>query len=190
MTDDIPDFGTPSVNYGANENISEGDEEATGASNSFRAAAESIRTGGFSMVSPSNMLISIRDLEFIHESAKEYDLVPSMEGENIALVPDENLLYTNSNAGQLYYSEKSFYNKANPPEYVITCSPYIYRHVLSELDQSKSVPCGLYFCCQGGEFGAHVGSSHDEDVVDIRLAYVLLALFFLSMIILSTEYSR
>mmetsp|Transcript_14263 Transcript_14263/g.31152 ORF Transcript_14263/g.31152 Transcript_14263/m.31152 type:complete len:148 (+) Transcript_14263:1-444(+) len=132
-------------------------------------------------VASTNMMLSIRDVEFVRDVSEEYGMVPSMEGENIAMVADENLLYTDTIAGKVYYSEKSFYNAQHQPEYVVTVSPHIYQNILTELHQSKAVPCGMYFCCQGGEFGAHVGASHDEDVVNINVAKVLLSVFFASL---------
>mmetsp|Transcript_34771 Transcript_34771/g.72370 ORF Transcript_34771/g.72370 Transcript_34771/m.72370 type:complete len:207 (-) Transcript_34771:69-689(-) len=178
LTDAIPLYGSTE--------IIEGDEEQDGDEGvlSFREVATSARAVG-TVVSPSNMMLSTRDTKFVRETSKEYDMVPSLVGENMALVADENLLYTNSKAGKLYYSENSFYNPNHPPEYVVTVSPYIYRNMLTELDHSRSVPCGMYFCCQGGEFGAHVGASHDEDNVNIKLAQFLLALFFASLAIVS-----
>ena len=55
-----------------------------------------------------------------------------------------------------------------------------YRRVLAEVNDSQEVPCGLYFCCHGGD-GAHTGVSHD-DRVDIRLAWVALACRFCSAV--------
>lgn len=171
-------YGTTNV-YEEEEDI-----EANEARDSFNEAAQSSRSA-LSHVGPANKMVSIRSLKFIKETSDEYDMVPSLVGENMALVADDNLLYSEHRAGKLYYSEQAFYNPNISPEYVVTVSPHIYRDILTELDHSSSIPCGMYFCCQGGEFGAHVGASHDEDNVDIKLAQVLLAIFFTTLAVLS-----
>lgn len=97
----------------------------------------------------------------------EIEIVPTLLTHNVALVTDPNL--THGEQGKLYYSVDSFYNTQEPPEYALTVNDTIYRRIMEEIATARNVPCGLYFCCHGGD-GAHTGSSHD-DFVDIRLAW-------------------
>jgi|Transcript_31266 hypothetical protein len=69
------------------------------------------------------------------------------------------------------------------PQYALTVSCDIYQKILAEVSDAHRTPCGLYFCCHGGD-SAHVGVSHD-DYVDIRLAWLLVSILFGVMIILS-----
>jgi hypothetical protein len=132
-----------------------------------------------SPVGLTNLMLSVRHPTM--PRADDYEMVPTMLEENVSLVCDPNLL--RREPGTFYYAEKSFYNKDYPPSYVITVNPDIFQQILDEVHNAETVPCGLYFCCQGGD-AAHAGVSH-EDYVDIRLAWTLVAVVFGVMLIIS-----
>jgi len=67
----------------------------------------------------------------------------------------------------------------------MTVQSDIYTRILDEVNEARTVPCGLYFCCHGGD-GAHTGVSHD-DYVDIKLAWIIVA--FLFAILLMIEFT-
>ena len=69
--------------------------------------------------------------------------------------------------------EEAFYNRTEDLEYALSISPHIYRKMVNEVNDSYSVPMGLYFCCHGGD-GAHSGNARD-DHVDITVAYIVVA---------------
>lgn len=107
----------------------------------------------------------------------EIALAPTLLSHNVALVTDPNL--THGQQGQFYYAVDSFYNTKEDPEYALTVNDSIYRRMIEEIASGRNVPCGLYFCCHGGD-GAHTGLSHD-DHVDIRLAWAAIACIFAGM---------
>eukprot|EP00977_Amphora_coffeiformis_P009688 scaffold2230_cov187-Amphora_coffeaeformis.AAC.8 len=111
----------------------------------------------------------------------KYKIIPTLTEERFALVCDANL--TKRDKGGLYYDETAFYNDQAVPYFVVTVNPYIYQNVMSEVWHSTTVPCGMYFCCQGGD-GAHTGEAH-EDFVSIHLAYAAVALVFLAMFVVA-----
>lgn len=76
-----------------------------------------------------------------------------------------------------------FYNKEEKPQYALTVNSDIYQKILAEVNDAHRVPCGLYFCCHGGD-AAHTGVSHD-DYVDIRLAWALVFIIFGVLLFLS-----
>lgn len=108
-------------------------------------------------------------------------MIPSLLQENVALVCDTNLYKRDK--GRLYYDETAFYNADAVPYFCITVNPFIYENMIHEVWVSTAVPCGMYFCCQGGD-AAHTGATH-EDYVSIRLAWFLVGLFFLAILIAS-----
>ena len=102
-----------------------------------------------------------------------FDKVPSQPPNSIKLVTDPNL--EEFEKGTVYINEKSIYHRDGvPPDYALTVNTDIYRRILCEVNDSRDVPCGLYFCCHGGD-GAHSGVAPHDDHVDIRLAWVALA---------------
>jgi hypothetical protein len=109
------------------------------------------------------------------------DLVPTQLTDNVKLVTDPNLDSTQK--GTLYYSEGAFYNNFQEPQYALTVHCDIYSRILREVYDATATPCGLYFCCHGGD-AAHTGVSHD-DYVDIRMAWMLLTAIFLALMFLS-----
>ena len=116
-----------------------------------------------------------------NDSHELYQTIPSLMQERVALVCDANLHVRDK--GRLYYDESSFYNDGAMPYFVITVNPYIYKNIMHEVWHATSVPCGMYFCCQGGD-GAHTGEAH-EDFVSIQFAWFLVGVAFLAMIIVS-----
>ena len=107
---------------------------------------------------------------------EDYKMIPSLLQENVALVCDTNLYRRDK--GRLYYDETAFYNAEAVPYFCITVNPYIFQNMMQEVALSTRVPCGMYFCCQGGD-AAHTGGS--EDYVSIRLAWFLVALLFIAI---------
>jgi hypothetical protein len=105
--------------------------------------------------------------------------------ENPTLLKDNVRLFTVDDVekeGILYMNEEAFYNKNVDPQYALSVSPHIYRKMVDEVNDSYSIPLGLYFCCHGGD-GAHTGIAHD-DYVDIEVAYALAGIFFFIIILL------
>jgi hypothetical protein len=109
----------------------------------------------------------------------EIEIAPTLLTHNVALITDPNLIH--GEQGKLYYAVDSFYNTKENPEYALTVNDTIYRRVLEEIATARDVPCGLYFCCHGGD-GAHTGFSHD-DFVDIRLAWTAIGCIFVGLTI-------
>ena len=118
----------------------------------------------------------------IRTTADKFQLetVPSEMKNNIKLVTDPNL--DKFETGSVYINEASMYIPGAEPEYALTVNTDIYARILNEINDSFDVPCGLYFCCHGGD-GAHTGVASHHDHVDIRLAYVFLGLIFGTMMI-------
>jgi hypothetical protein len=124
------------------------------------------------------------------EPERQYNLVPTQIKDNVKLVNDPNLAddddadggNNGGGAGRLYYKASAFYNPREEPQYALTMNPAIFQQILNEVVDATSTPCGLYFCCHGGD-GAHTGVSHD-DYVDIRLAWILVGLVFGGMLTL------
>jgi len=111
-----------------------------------------------------------------------FDKVPSQPPNSIKLVTDPNL--EEFEKGTVYINEKSIYHRDGvPPEYALTVNTDIYRRILGEVNDSRQVPCGLYFCCHGGD-GAHSGVAPHDDHVDIRLAWAALACILGAMMFL------
>lgn len=136
---------------------------------------------GMKRMNASNIWTSMRFTESFAEYGDEYQLVPTQLDDNVKLVPDPNLDPTER--GTLYYAEDSFYNREEKPQYCLTVGTDIYKKVLAEVSDAQRIPCGLYFCCHGGD-GAHTGVSHD-DYVDIKMAWALVLIFFGVMLYLS-----
>lgn len=113
------------------------------------------------------------------EQHTHYKSIPSLVQERVALVCDANLHAHDK--GRLYYDETAFYNNQVVPYFVVTVNPFIFQNVMHEVWHSTSVPCGMYFCCQGGD-GAHTGVAH-EDFVSINFAWGLVALVFLGILV-------
>lgn len=133
---------------------------------------------GTSKVATANVWASKRITQSFIDYGGKYEEVPTLLKENFALLLDPNL--DPRDKGHLYLSQDAFYNVSEEVHYALTVNSDIYRRILNEIHDSKNVPCGLYFCCHGGD-GAHTGVSHN-DYVDITLAWVLLGIFMLAII--------
>lgn len=161
--------------YGSTESGSPGEEalDDFDGSRSFHL--------GMKRVNASNIWTSVRCTESFAEHGDEYQRVPTQLIDNVKLVADPNL--DRKEKGTLYFAEDVFYNKHEKPLYALTMSEDVYRYILAEVADAQNIPCGLYFCCHGGD-GAHTGVSHD-DYVDIRMAWVLIIIIVAIMIFIS-----
>jgi hypothetical protein len=114
----------------------------------------------------------------ILEESDEVRQTPTHLKDNVRLFTTEQI----GMEGLLYMREDTFYNSKVEPEYALSVSPTIYSKMVSEVNSAYSMPLGLYFCCHGGD-GAHSGVAH-EDFVDIGVAYILVGIFFLTILVI------
>mmetsp|Transcript_20598 Transcript_20598/g.26545 ORF Transcript_20598/g.26545 Transcript_20598/m.26545 type:complete len:183 (-) Transcript_20598:216-764(-) len=133
---------------------------------------------GNSKVNLKNVFASTRLTESFSDYGDEYGLVPSMLTDNVVLLVDSNL--GKHDKGRLYLAESFFYNTTEEPRYAITVNDDIYARIIKEVSDAHDVPCGLYFCCHGGE-----GADSLEDHVDIEFAWAALAIMFAMLFVLS-----
>jgi hypothetical protein len=178
---DVPYGSTTEVETETDDDDDDFDE--SGGRKSFH-----LGSAASSKMNPSNVWTSTRNTKSFAEYGDEYEKVPSLLKENFMLVMDPNLddsQHENSGSSppRLYYAESAFYKLDTDPYYALTVNCDIYQRIFKEINDAKSVPCGLYFCCHGGD-GAHTGVSHD-DYVDIHVAYVLASSMFLIMFVLA-----
>jgi hypothetical protein len=163
------DYGSPSL-AGNTEDMTDSDE----------ADPHRIhREGSLYNVNPSNMWMSARQLRSKPSMIllDDYEKVPTELSDNMKFVTDPTL--DTGEPGLLYYSEDAFYDQNHSPEYALTLNEDIYQRLFNEIFTAKQVPCGLYFCCHGGD-GAHTGVSHD-DYVDIRVAWSIMSVVLVAM---------
>lgn len=129
-----------------------------------------------SMIDTSNVWTSYQR----NANRLQADLVPSIPAPSVRLVLDPNL--ESGESGRLYYDCGSLYNLENKtPQYALTVHPDIYQNVCQEVSDAQSTPCGLYFCCHGGD-GAHTGVTGHKDSVDIRIAVAVMGVFLVALI--------
>mmetsp|Transcript_15198 Transcript_15198/g.22748 ORF Transcript_15198/g.22748 Transcript_15198/m.22748 type:complete len:180 (-) Transcript_15198:222-761(-) len=133
----------------------------------FRAAHLSTRES-----TRGNIFTSVRPGSPFSALNADVRKVPTLLKDNVRLFTTEQL----DTEGLLYMREEAFYNRTEDPEYALSISPHIYRKMVDEVNDSYSVPMGLYFCCHGGD-GAHSGVAHDDNV-DIGVAYIFVVFFF------------
>ena len=133
---------------------------------------------GNKRVSAMNVQVSPRRTRSYDDFGGVYEQVPTQLKDNRKLVMDSNLFAKEK--GKLYLAQYSFYKNRNETKYAMTFQSDIYAHILNEVNQAHNVPCGLYFCCHGGD-GAHTGVSH-KDYVDIKLAWVIVAFVFAALL--------
>ncbi|KAG7349051.1 hypothetical protein IV203_011648 [Nitzschia inconspicua] len=133
---------------------------------------------GTSRVSAANVFTSTRRTPSFERYGGEYQLVPTKLKHNVKLVTDFNLC--DSERGRLYLARSSFYVNVNEPKYALTVHQDIFRGIMMEINDAYSTPCGMYFCCHGGD-GAHSGVSNN-DHVDIKLAWLLTTLVFVALV--------
>ena len=154
---------------------------------------DSIRRS-FHYVNPANVLTRrptlVRNEEMLQRhpsfAQEEYETVPTeLTHNNTKLVLDPAL--ENYERGQLFYSESSMYHPEQSPFYALTVNTDLYRRIFQEVVDSQRIPCGLYFCCHGGD-DTHIGLSPGSDsFVDIRVAWTLVIIMFATMLIVSSD---
>mmetsp|Transcript_24637 Transcript_24637/g.52530 ORF Transcript_24637/g.52530 Transcript_24637/m.52530 type:complete len:265 (+) Transcript_24637:69-863(+) len=133
------------------------------------AGGNSFHLGLSHNMSLTNIMVTERTTASFLEHGEEYQLVPTKLENNVRMVEDINLW--DGTRGRLYLASYSFFENRNSLKYALTVQPDIYQRVINEVNNAYNVPCGLYFCCHGGD-GAHTGVSHN-DYVDIRLAWFI-----------------
>ena len=120
-------------------------------------------------MSINNIMVQPRNTSSFSKYGDNYQLVPTQLKKNVRVVEDENM--DGGDRGRLYLAADSFFKNTYETKYALTTKPDIYKRIFSEVNDAYNVPCGLFFCCHGGD-GAHTGVSHD-DYVDIKLAWVI-----------------
>jgi len=132
----------------------------------------SFHLGGLSKkMSVRNIMVNERMTSSFLAHGDDYELVPTQLKNNVRMVEDLNLI--DNGKGRLYMSQYSYFNNGNDLKFALTVRPDIYRRVMNEVNDAFTVPCGLYFCCHGGD-AAHTGVSHN-DYVDIKMAWFIFA---------------
>jgi hypothetical protein len=100
----------------------------------------------------ANVMVQERRTSSFMEHGDDYELVPTKITRNVRLVEDDTI--HSSGHGRLYIAEYSLYKNCHDTKYALTIKPDIYKNILREIDDARTTPCGLYFCCHGGD-GAH-----------------------------------
>lgn len=142
----------------------------------YEESQRSFMNGKNKVLMHTSNLFQSRRIATSFMEENDIEVAPSQLLHNVALVTDPNLIH--GEQGKLFYSLNSFYNTSEPPEYALTVSDTIYTRLLQEINDSKNVPCGLYFFCNGGESG----SSHD-DFVSIQLAWTVVGIISFGMLL-------
>jgi hypothetical protein len=138
-------------------------------------SVESFHLGVSTRMSCRNIMVHERRTSSFLAHGENYELVPTQLKNNVRMVEDVDLI-DDTNQGRLYLARYSFFNNDHDLKYALTAQPDIYERIMTEVNDAFNVPCGLYFCCHGGD-SAHTGVSHN-DYVDIKLAWF----FFLAVI--------
>lgn len=136
------------------------------------ASIDKFRLGASTTMSTRNIMVHERRTSSFHEHGEHYELVPTQLKNNVRMVEDVNLV--GDAKGRLYLARYSFFNNCHDLKFALTVQPDIYERIMSELSDAFTVPCGLFFCCHGGD-GAHTGVSHN-DYVDIKLAWLFFSI--------------
>jgi hypothetical protein len=92
------------------------------------------------MSTRNNVLASTRSI-FNQDGVKK---VNTLLKDNVRLFTAEQL----DAEGLLYMKEEAFYNRNIEPEFALSMSPYIYRKMVDEVNDSHALPLKMYFCCQ------------------------------------------
>jgi hypothetical protein len=142
---------------------------------------ESFHLGVSTRMSSRNIMVHERSTSSFIEHGDAYELVPTQLKNNLRMIEDVNLL--GENKGRLYLARYSAFQNAHDLKFALTVPPDIYSRVLTEVNDAYTVPCGIYFCCHGGD-GAHTGVSHN-DYVDIKLAWFFFG--FVLLMLLAAE---
>jgi hypothetical protein len=153
-------------------------------SESFHLGGTTTTACGKRVSIAANVMVQERRTSSFMAHGDEYELVPTKIKNNVRLVEDNNL--DSGRGGRLYLASYSLYKNCHDMKYALTIKPDIYRNILREIDDAYTTPCGLYFCCHGGD-GAHTGVSHD-DYVDIKLAWFVLAFVFAVLLIVELTF--
>ena len=103
-------------------------------------------------IAAKNVMVQERRTSSFMEHGDDYELVPTKITNNVRLVEDNTI--HSSGHGRLYIAEYSLYKNCHDTKYALTIKPDIYKNILREIDDARTTPCGLYFCCHGGD-GAH-----------------------------------
>ena len=103
-------------------------------------------------IAAKNVMVQERRTSSFMEHGDDYELVPTKITRNVRLVEDNTI--HSSGHGRLYIAEYSLYKNCHDTKYALTIKPDIYQNILREIDDARTTPCGLYFCCHGGD-GAH-----------------------------------
>jgi len=111
-----------------------------------------------------NMMTRIRSAAAKFELAE----VPMQVKNNIKLVTDPNM--EENERGMVYINEASIYQAGVEPEYALTVNTDIYSRILREVNDSFDVPCGLYFCCHGGDGGKYSSETLKTNLVSLVAA--------------------
>lgn len=169
------------LEYGSTSSPSQdGDEDEDGArpvfERTFSSSSSHMGLSSLVNVNSDNIWTSVRRASHRYD----FDMVPTQLRKNVTLVMDPTM--ESAEEGKLYFAEEAFYNRYVDTRYALSVNPDIYRRILSEVSDSVNIPCGLYFCCHGGD-GAHTGVSH-EDHVNISLAWFLVAIIFVCILTL------
>jgi len=136
------------------------------------ATIDKFRLGASTTMSTRNIMVHERRTSSFHEHGENYELVPTQLKNNVRMVEDVNLV--DDAKGRLYLARYSFFNNCHDLKFALSVHPDIYERIMSELSSAFTVPCGLFFCCHGGD-GAHTGVSHN-DYVDIKLAWLFFSI--------------
>jgi hypothetical protein len=158
----------------------ESDTETSYSEESAAFSSKSFHLGESTRMSVRNIMVQERRTSSFLEYGDEYELVPTQLKNNVRLVEDMNMY--DGSRGRLYLAQYSFFNNCHETKYALTMHPGIYQQIMSEVNDAYSVPCGLFFCCHGGD-GAHTGVSHN-DYVDIKLAWAIFAFIIGCMIVI------
>ena len=132
-------------------------------------SGKSFHLGDHTRMSINNILVNQRRTDSFAQYGEDYQLVPTQLKKNVRVVEDMNMDY--GGRGRLYLASYSFFDNNHETKYALTIQPNIYKQLFTEVHDAYNVPCGLFFCCHGGD-GAHTGVSHN-DFVDIKLAWVV-----------------
>jgi hypothetical protein len=121
-------------------------------SESFHLGATTTTAGGKRVSIAANVMVQERRTSSFMAHGDDYELVPTKIKNNVRLVEDNNL--HSGGHGRLYIASYSLYKNCHDTKYALTIKPDIYKNILREIDDARTTPCGLYFCCHGGD-GAH-----------------------------------
>lgn len=171
--------------YASDDDASDGssffDEDEDDEAHLSQLTSQSFHLGASTKMSARNIMVHERPTSSFMEHGDEYELVPTKLKNNVRMVEDVNLI---DDKGRLYLAKYSFFNNGHDLKFALTVQPDIYEKILREVNDAFSAPCGLYFCCHGGD-GAHTGVSHN-DYVDIKLAWFFFV--FVIGVLLAVEF--